>query len=101
MFRWTLQITDFGLHELRHTADDEWSEDENSYSHLWTAPELLRDERALLKGTQKGDIYAFGIILFEVFGRSGPYGDTVMLPEEIINQVDNVDKSCGGGIVTS
>ena len=97
-FRWTLQITDFGLHDLRSTADEEWSDEENSYSVcklLWKAPELLRDDRGILKGTQKGDVYSFGIILYEIFGRAGPYGDSLMTTEEILNQLKFPEPGCG------
>ena len=60
------QVTDFGLLELRNSGDCV-SEDEepmtyNNYKKLWKAPELLRDEKRHPKGTQKGDIYAFGEI---------------------------------------
>ena len=95
--RWTLQITDFGLQELRATADEEWSDDENNYSmskSLWRAPELLRDDR-LIKGSQKGDVYSFGIILYEIFGRQGPYGETLVQPEEIVHQVMNPQAGYG------
>lgn len=96
--RWTLQITDFGLQELRATAEEEWSDDENTFSlskQLWKAPELLREEqlRGILKGSQKGDVYAFGIILYEIFGRAGPYGETLMTSEEIVNQVRDPEPS--------
>ena len=49
---------------------------------LWKAPELLRD--GLMRGTQKGDVYSFGIILYEIFGRDGPYGKTVFQEEDIV-----------------
>ena len=48
---------------------------------LWTAPELLRDPNPPLRGTQKGDVYAFGIILYELLNRSAPYGDTDLSPK--------------------
>lgn len=37
------------------------------------APELLRMEAPLPQGTQKGDVYSFGIILQEVALRYGAF----------------------------
>ena len=48
---------------------------------LWAAPELLRDPSAPPCGTQKGDVYSFAIILYEIHGRTGPYGDTDLSPK--------------------
>lgn len=50
---------------------------------LWKAPELLRNTNSSPRGTQKGDVYSFGIILYEIFGRKGPWGDLLdnMLPK--------------------
>lgn len=80
-----------------------------AYQALWRAPELLRaDEEAAARraaaagaksaaaatssaarGTVKGDVYAFGVILYEIYGRSGPYGDMRdnMSYQEIISRV--------------
>lgn len=83
--RWTLQITDFGLLEVR--AATYKIEDEHAFYRnlFWKAPEHLKT--SLMKGSQKGDVYAFGIILHEIFGRSGPYGFCNMNPREIIERV--------------
>lgn len=41
---------------------------------MWRAPELMRTLQSTSRGSQKGDVYAFGIILFEILGREGPWG---------------------------
>lgn len=40
---------------------------------LWTAPEILRENFPPPRGTQKGDIYSFSIVLFEIIMRSEPF----------------------------
>ncbi|XP_067672453.1 receptor-type guanylate cyclase Gyc76C-like isoform X2 [Haliotis asinina] len=82
---WTLQVADFGLLEVR--AATYRKEDEHAYYRnlLWTAPELLRKQTP--SGSQKGDVYAFAIILHEIFGRSGPYGFCNLAPKEVVDLV--------------
>ena len=51
----------------------------NSYGNqilglLWTAPEFLRSTDE--KGSQKGDVYSFAIILQEIILRTGPYDNS-------------------------
>ena len=49
---------------------------------LWTAPEILADTAKYSKGTREGDVYAFGIILHEIFFRMGPFsGHPYLTPE--------------------
>lgn len=40
---------------------------------LWTAPELLRDKKSPVFGTQKGDMYSFGIVMQEIAYRAAPF----------------------------
>lgn len=40
---------------------------------FWMAPEFLRDLSITRKGTYKGDVYSFAIILQEVVVRGPPY----------------------------
>lgn len=97
--RWVLQVTDFGLHELRHCAENDSIGEHQYYRSklytesvrvnfsdlpfqpfypfldmFWKAPELLRESCSPIRGTQKGDVYAFAIILYEIIGRKGPFG---------------------------
>ena len=48
---------------------------------FWKAPEILRSPSAYSRGTQKGDVYAFAIILYEILGRRGPFGTTGYEPK--------------------
>jgi guanylate cyclase len=75
--RWVLQVTDFGLAEMRHCAENDSIGEHQYYRSLfWKAPEILRNSSAYSRGTQKGDVYAFAIILYEILGRRGPFGTT-------------------------
>ncbi|XP_069939156.1 receptor-type guanylate cyclase Gyc76C isoform X4 [Cherax quadricarinatus] len=73
--RWVLQVTDYGLYDLRcETLRSLEREDQGQFDRhmLWRAPELLR-AGIDTPGTKEGDIYSFGIILHEMIGRQGPY----------------------------
>ncbi|XP_035209039.1 guanylate cyclase 32E-like [Stegodyphus dumicola] len=83
--RWMLKITDFGMHEFRANQDPPPEvKDIRSRSLLWRAPELMRKLNPPARGTQKGDVYSFGIILFEIIGRKGPWGN----PEPSLKYVE-------------
>ncbi|XP_070706769.1 atrial natriuretic peptide receptor 2 [Pempheris klunzingeri] len=91
--RFVLKITDYGLASFRSSC-------ENDDSHalyakkLWTAPELLIYDRHPPQGTQKGDVYSFGIILQEIALRNGPFYVEGMdlSPKEIVQKVRNGQK---------
>ncbi|XP_026494984.2 receptor-type guanylate cyclase Gyc76C-like isoform X1 [Vanessa tameamea] len=89
--RWMLQVTDFGLHELRYCAENDFIGEHQYYRGLlWKSPELLRqldDPNGTVGGTQKGDVYAFGIILYEIIARRGPFGATTLEPKDIVERV--------------
>lgn len=60
---------------------------------LWMAPELLRMEAPPPQGSQKGDVYSFGIILQEVALRRGAFhleGDPLS-PKGRLLQILSVD----------
>ncbi|KAJ8923190.1 hypothetical protein NQ315_001744 [Exocentrus adspersus] len=85
--RWVLQISDFGLHEFKANQDYPDWERKELRRLLWRAPELLRDPSPPGRGTQKGDVYSFAIVLYEIIGRQGPWGKIDMEPHEIIRGV--------------
>ncbi|XP_017772272.1 PREDICTED: receptor-type guanylate cyclase Gyc76C-like isoform X2 [Nicrophorus vespilloides] len=89
--RWVLQVTDFGLAEMRHCAEsDSIGEHQHFRNLFWKAPEMLRHPSQYIRGTQKGDVYAFGVILYEIIGRKGPFGLCEYEPKDIIEQVKSV-----------
>ena len=102
--RWSLKVTDFGLAEARYHAHELEQEEHAKYrrtfernasnlmalyarnpgivfsGYLWRAPEVLKNPTQELK-SQKADVFAFGVILYEMFGRRGPYGDIELTPK--------------------
>lgn len=58
------KVADFGLSQKKRLGA--------TGTPYWMAPELLRGEST---NTTKSDVYAFGVILFEVYSRKEPYED--------------------------
>ncbi|VDK26967.1 unnamed protein product [Taenia asiatica] len=83
--RYGLKITDFGIPKIYNLTGS--CPSIKPEEKLWTAPELLRDETAALVGTKPGDVYAFGIIMHEVFYQTKPYGLEDIPVEEILERV--------------
>ncbi|XP_034023864.1 retinal guanylyl cyclase 2 [Thalassophryne amazonica] len=91
--RFVLKITDYGFNELLESqkAPVEEFPPEDLF---WTAPEFLRDAANPRKGTYKGDVYSFSIILQEVVVRGPPYCMLGLPPEEIIRKVKKPPPMC-------
>lgn len=89
--RWVLQISDFGLHEFRANQEITSKEEELKRDRglLWKAPEFLRVDYATGRGSQKGDVYSFAIVLYEIIGRHGPWGKDAPAYKYIVDRVAN------------
>ncbi|XP_050310703.1 guanylate cyclase 32E [Anthonomus grandis grandis] len=96
--RWVVKLSDYGLREFKRGAGENCVNDpakirDKCYKMLYRAPELLRLQESLLTkdqplGTQKGDVYSFGMILYEIQVRQGPWGEQGGLnPAEVLNRV--------------
>ncbi|KAK1786362.1 hypothetical protein P4O66_018064 [Electrophorus voltai] len=91
--RFVLKITDYGFVELLESQKAP-KEEVPPEDLFWTAPELLRDLENSRKGTYKGDVYSFAIILQEVVVRGAPYCMLGLSPEEIIRKVKKPPPMC-------
>uniref|UniRef100_A0A3Q2ZMF4 Guanylate cyclase n=1 Tax=Kryptolebias marmoratus TaxID=37003 RepID=A0A3Q2ZMF4_KRYMA len=91
--RFVLKITDHGFNELLETQKAPFEEPPPE-DLFWTAPEFLRDLPNHRKGTYKGDVYSFAIILQEVVVRGPPYCMLGLPPEEIIRKVKKPPPMC-------
>ncbi|KAG5848363.1 hypothetical protein ANANG_G00097690 [Anguilla anguilla] len=90
--RFVLKVTDFALEHLRWQVRGEMGSDRCDWQRLlWRAPELLR-HRGAPKGTQKGDVYSFGIIVQEIVYRCGPF----FIPNCTLKARDSGESGGGG-----
>ncbi|CAJ0959642.1 unnamed protein product, partial [Mesorhabditis belari] len=90
--RWMVKLSSFGLRQLRDGEEDEEGGDQD---YLWTAPEVLRWGGSLANYSEillaKADIYSLSILLYEIFGRAGPWGDEPLTPTDILDRLGNHD----------
>ncbi|XP_068601213.1 retinal guanylyl cyclase 2 [Brachionichthys hirsutus] len=91
--RFVLKITDYGFNELLE-CQKAALEERPPEDLFWTAPEFFRDLTNARKGTCKGDVYSFSIILQEVVVRGLPYCMLGLPPEEIIRKVKKPPPMC-------
>ncbi|XP_050723096.1 uncharacterized protein LOC127001905 isoform X2 [Eriocheir sinensis] len=81
--RWVLKVTDYGLpgiYEYQNLSQP----NRPLRDLLWKAPELLRDESLMAKGTQAADVFSLAIIMQEVVVRGAPYCMVQLTTQEII-----------------
>ncbi|XP_053684582.1 receptor-type guanylate cyclase Gyc76C [Sabethes cyaneus] len=92
--RWAVKLSDFGLYAFKQGTDESSGEkvklEEQSEKLLYRAPELLRAGPSYcIPGTPKGDIYSFGIVLYEIFTRRGPFGEIECTATECLQRIMN------------
>ncbi|XP_033327038.1 guanylate cyclase 32E isoform X2 [Megalopta genalis] len=89
--RWVVKLADFGLHEFKKDAECEPCDVLKKYHGLlYRAPELLRSNRTQVptaRDYQRGDVYSFAIVLYELQGRHGPFGIAEVSDSEILKKV--------------
>ncbi|KAL3859686.1 hypothetical protein ACJMK2_009893 [Sinanodonta woodiana] len=89
-----LKLTDYGLHTLYMMDRKEEMKGANgtcfnTYKLLWVAPEHLRESHEYMKGSKKGDVYSFAIILQEITLRSPPFDDCTLTVDELLEKLKN------------
>ncbi|XP_077996445.1 atrial natriuretic peptide receptor 1-like [Glandiceps talaboti] len=86
--RWVLKVTDFGVPSFTQGQREVNVGEHEKYSRLlWTAPEILRLNFPPPNGTQKGDVYSFAIIVYEIINRSFPFTFDNVTPRDVVNRV--------------
>ncbi|KAH3894135.1 atrial natriuretic peptide receptor 2-like isoform X2 [Dreissena polymorpha] len=97
--RWVLKLTDYGAvctpadehtpaASSAESVSDLDAENDVFAKLLWTAPELLRLSRRPPKGTQKGDVFSFAVVMQEILLRCPPYYfNGISSNKAIINRV--------------
>ncbi|KAJ8025380.1 Atrial natriuretic peptide receptor 2 [Holothuria leucospilota] len=87
--RWVLKISGFGSISFQMFKENvvTKADPEARFSKMvWTSPELLRQELPP-KGSVKGDVYSFGIMIHEIMTRTVPYSNFQTSSKETIRRV--------------
>ncbi|VDL85873.1 unnamed protein product [Schistocephalus solidus] len=83
--RWVLKVTDYGVGHVNNFYG--LLQQHDPAELLWTAPEILRHPIKYPLGTQKGDVYSFAIIAYELFCHSPPFGDCDLAIPDILERI--------------
>ncbi|CAD6189202.1 unnamed protein product [Caenorhabditis auriculariae] len=92
---WRIKLSNFGMEKIRSDEPSPKPDD-----MLWCSPELIRRfcvKHDLSKEElRRCDVYSLAIVLYEIYGRQGPFGDDMLDSSEIIEQI----KYPEGGAIT-
>ncbi|KAG5346626.1 GCY3E cyclase, partial [Acromyrmex charruanus] len=90
--RWVVKLTDFGLNEFKRNEECDSNVIKTLHGLLYKAPELLRCTSPWelnVRDLQRGDVYSFAIVLYELQGRHGPFGITDLSADKILKRIEN------------
>ncbi len=54
---------------------------------IWMAPELLRGDSLAVRGTKEADVYAFAMVLYEIWCLITPFEDSAYAIEDVIAKI--------------
>uniref|UniRef100_A0A673ZR33 Guanylate cyclase n=1 Tax=Salmo trutta TaxID=8032 RepID=A0A673ZR33_SALTR len=91
--RFVLKVTEYGFNEILSTQSINFDKGRPE-DQLWVAPELLRNSKLMKRGTFRGDVYSFAIIMQEVIARCAPFCMLDMPPKEIISKLKSPPPLC-------
>lgn len=71
--RFVVKLCDYGLNSLYDQLDSNEDEDTLMKKQIWLAPEHLKSSGK--RGSKKGDVYSFGLLLYEIISNTPPFID--------------------------
>ena len=88
----TVKIGDFGLAKSKKSGNARGNGNHLTGSLYWMAPEILKhsSKSTMNPYTYKSDVYAFGVVLFELFAGEMPYEDKKNLVARKLLYVEDV-----------
>lgn len=73
--RFVVKLSDYGLNSLYEQLDNNEDEDTLLSKQIWLAPEHIMKSSGSKRGSKKGDVYSFGLLLYEIITNIPPFFD--------------------------
>lgn len=71
--RFVVKLSDYGLNSLYEQLDNNEDEYTMMSKQIWLAPEYIKSSGK--RGSKKGDVYSFGLLLYEIITNILPFFD--------------------------